>query len=191
MGGQQADRSQLIGLAGTFASGKDTLAKRLVETFGYEHASTGDMVRKIALERYGSVERPVLARTAAEERHVRGAGALVQEALVRHGRPLIVSGLRSLGEAKEIRQAGGILLFIDAPLEVRYERMRSRQRDQEVQQSLEDFTTGEQKEWYGGDRDDDFNLRGIRDMADVVLDNALTLEPFIEAAYRALGLKIA
>lgn len=133
----------------------------------------------------------MLVRTATEERRSRGAGALVQEALAHHGRPLIVSGLRSLGEAKAIRQAGGILLFIDAPLEVRYERMRSRQRDQEVQQSLEEFTIGEQKEWYGGDRDDDFNLRGIRDMADVVLDNALTLEPFIEAAYRALGLKIA
>lgn len=51
MGGERVDRPQLIGLAGTFASGKDTLAKRLIETFGYEHASTSDMVRKIALER--------------------------------------------------------------------------------------------------------------------------------------------
>lgn len=182
---------QLIGLAGTFASGKDTLAKYLVEDFAYEHASTSDMVRKIAAQRYGSVERPVLLRTAEEERRRRGAGAFVQEALAHHQRPLIVSGLRSLGEAKEIRQAGGILFFIDADLAVRYERMCARKRDSEVNQTLEEFRLGEQKEWYAGDDDGAFNLRGIKAMSDIVLENNLELDAFIAAAYQALGLKRA
>lgn len=52
--------TDIIGLAGTFASGKDTVAHKLVEDFGYTHVSTGDMVRRVAQEKYGSIERPVL-----------------------------------------------------------------------------------------------------------------------------------
>lgn len=187
MADEATSKPQLIGLAGTFASGKDTLAKRLVSDFGYEHVSTSEMVRKIALERYGSIERPVLVRTADEERHKRGAGAFVYEALS-HPRPLVVSGLRSLGEAKAIKQAGGVLVFVDASLEVRYERMKSRQRDAEVEQSLEVFAAGEQKEWYAGEGDAEFNLRDIKAMADIVVENDLELEAFIVTAYQSLGL---
>ena len=90
--------SSLIGIAGTFASGKDTVAEFLVRDFGYTHVSTGDMVRKVATEKYGSIERPVLVKTATELRYENGAGALVSEAL-KEARPLVITGIRSLGEA--------------------------------------------------------------------------------------------
>lgn len=182
---------QLIGLTGTFASGKDTLAKHLVDDFAYNHVSTSDMVRSIAFERYGSLERPVLRETAEEERRTHGPGALVIDALTQKEKPLIVSALRSLGEAKEIKKAGGLLVFIDADIAIRYERMKARLRDDEAKQTLEAFTAGEQKEWYGGDGDADFNLRDIKAMADVVIENDLDLDSFIAAAYQALGLKAA
>ena len=41
----------IIGLAGTFASGKDSLARALEEKFGICHISTGDIVRKVAMEK--------------------------------------------------------------------------------------------------------------------------------------------
>lgn len=179
---------ELIGISGTFASGKDTVAEFLVKDFGFTHVSTGDMVRKIAQEKYRSIERPILAKTATELRYENGAGALVTEAL-KEQRPLVITGIRSLGEAKALRAAGGILLFVDAPLEVRYERVIFRSRDNETKLTLEEFRANEEKELYAGPNDEDFNIRGIGEMADVRVENVLPLGEYIQLVYAQLGLK--
>lgn len=168
----------IIGIAGTLATGKDTVAEYLAEQFGYRHISTGDIVRELAMAEHGSIERPVLYETAKSHRESEGAGFLVKRAL-EHDPPLVITGLRSLGEAKALKDGGGILLFIDAPIEVRYERMRSRQRDNETALTLDGFKQNEAKEWYAGPNDSDFNLRDIEKMSDIVIDNALELEPFL------------
>ncbi len=179
--------TDIIGLAGTFASGKDTIAHHLVDDFGYTHVSTGDMVRKVAQEKYGSIERPVLFKTATELRYESGAGALVLEALKEH-RPTVISGIRTLGEAKALLEAGGTLVFVDAPVEIRYERVKSRNRDKETELTLEQFIANEEKEMYAGPNDEDFNIRGIRDLADIVVENTLPLNEFVSQTYHKLGL---
>ncbi len=178
----------LIGLTGTFAGGKDTLAKYLCSELGYNHISTSDIVRKFSKEKYGSIERPFLNKTATELRHTRGAGVLAELALHQGEKPLIVSGIRSLGEAKAIKSLGGIIVFVDAPLEIRYVRMRSRHRDNESQVSLEDFKAREQKEWHTGNTEADYNIPGIKDMADLVIENTDTKETFIEKANHKLAI---
>lgn len=181
-------KNNLIGISGTFASGKDTIAEYLVRDFGYTHVSTSDMVRKIAMEKHGSIERPVLAQTATELRQTEGAGALVVEAL-KEERPLVITGIRSLGEAKALKSAGGVVLFVDAPLEVRYERVKTRNRDCETELTLEQFRASEEKEMYAGPTDADFNIRGIGETADVtIVNDKLTLEEYIDLSYRTLGL---
>ena len=182
-----SNKPTLIGLAGTFAAGKDTISHRLEADFGYRHVSTSEMVRRLARKNYGSIERPILVKTADKLRHQNGAGALVIEAL-KQPVPLIVSGLRSLGEAKAIKEAGGLLVFVDAPAELRYERMRARDRDTETKLSLEEFIAGEQREWHAGDEDADFNLQGIKMMSDHVIDSSKPIDEFVEEAYRAFGL---
>lgn len=177
----------LIGIAGTFASGKDTIAEFLVRDFGYTHVSTGDMVRKVAMSKYGSIERPILVKTATELRYDNGAGALVDEAL-EEARPLVITGIRSLGEAKALKAAGGTLLFVDAPIEIRYERVKSRARDNETLLTVDQFRVNEEKELYAGPNDEDFNIRGIGKMADVHIENTLPLEQYITLAYDRLGL---
>ena len=62
----------IFGLAGTFASGKDSLARHLEEKFNIKHISTGDIVRIYAQEKYGSIERPVLYKMANELRETKG-----------------------------------------------------------------------------------------------------------------------
>jgi dephospho-CoA kinase len=191
----------IIGLSGNFASGKDTLAHYLVEHYHYIHVSTGDIIRQEAIKHYGSVERPVLHKAGEELRRKYGAGATALMALklfderLAAGRPykgLVVSGLRSLGEAKAIKAAGGILMFTDAPVEIRYQRILNRQRDNETQLTLEEFKRQEETEFEpSGDDDVAFNVRGIRDMAAQeghVLDNAGDKDEFIEQAKKLLGL---
>lgn len=181
------DQSQIIGIAGTFASGKDTLAEYLAKDFGFTHVSTGDMVRKVAMDKYGSIERPVLAKTASELRYSQGAGALILEALA-EPRPLVITGIRTLGEAKAVKNTGGQLVFVDAPVEVRYERVKSRARDNETELTLEQFIENEAGEMYSGPNDEDFNIRGIGEMADITLENNGPLESFIAMAYSKLDL---
>lgn len=192
--------TNIIGLAGTFASGKDTLAHYLVQHYNYLHVSTSDMVRQEALKERGSIERPVLHEVADNLRRTHGAGVMVELAITlfeaklaerEDYKGLVVSGLRSLGEAKAIKEAGGILVFTDAPIEIRYERMVSRQRDSETRLSLEEFKAQEAKELEtAGDSDESFNILGIRDMSDVRLTNDTDLDAYLGNAIAALKLDI-
>lgn len=178
---------KIIGLSGTFAGGKDTLAKRLEEQ--YTHVSTGDIVRQVAMREHGSIERNILQKTATEYRHKYGAGYFVQKAIDEGPRPLIVSGIRSLGEAQAVRDAGGIIVYIDAPVEMRYERMRARNRDAEVELSLDEFIVQEEKELVG-DLDDmaAFNIREIGNQAEIHITNDGTLDELYQKASTALDI---
>lgn len=44
-------KKNIITIAGKLGSGKSTTAKKIAETLGYNHYSTGDFMRQIALER--------------------------------------------------------------------------------------------------------------------------------------------
>lgn len=177
---------ELIGVGGTFASGKDSLAQELIKNYGFTHVSTGDMVRAEAMKRYGNIERPTLKITATELRQEFGGGAMVERAL-ESPRPLVITGIRSLGEAKALKNAGGILVFVDADPKVRYERMRSRRRDNETTVSFDEFMAEEEKEMRVGDTDADFSIRAIGEMANLHLDNSGTYDEFAATAIEKLN----
>ena len=182
-----SSRPLLIGFAGTFASGKDLIAHYLSNHYGYFHVSTSEIVRNIAMKERGSVERPVLQVVADEHRKREGADVFVQMAL-QSPRPTVVTGLRSIGEMNAIKAAGGIVAFIDAPVELRYERMVNRDRDEEVNLTLEEFKAGEAAEWHAGDSDTDFNLQGIKESADFVFDSSPGREEFLHNALEQLDI---
>lgn len=189
---------RIIGLAGTFASGKDTLAHYLVKHHDFLHISTGDMLRQEALKTRGSIERPVLHEVADELRRTKGGGLLVELALQTFAakqqerddyKGVVVSGLRSLGEAKAVKAAGGVLIFVDAPIELRYERMIARKRDNETKLTLDEFKAQEARELTVEDAGDaGFNILGIKAMADHVLGNTTTADEFIALVKTRLSL---
>ena len=185
----------IIGFAGTFGSGKDTLADYLKTKYKLLHVSTGDIIREFAKEQYGSIERPVLFKMATYLRSNYGPAFLVERSIEKYNANtklydgVIVSGLRSIGEAKKIKELGGILVYIDAPIEVRYNRMIQRNRDNETQITLKDYKEREKKEMSSGVSDEDFNIKRIGEMADITLINNLPKEQFYEKAEKALELK--
>lgn len=184
----------IIGLSGTFAAGKDVLANNLQDKFGLMHMSTGDIVREIAQMEKGSTERPVLQEVATELRQTYGGGILVQRAIDRYHNSIrtyagvVITGIRSLGEAKEVKALDGKLVFIDAPIELRYQRMQERQRDQEAGLSFEEFKQREKKELNSGLSDADFNISKLKEIADITLENSGTLEDFYAQAEKSLQL---
>lgn len=179
----------LIGVAGTFASGKDLIAHYLSDHFGYTHPSTSELVRNIAMNERGSVERDVLQQVANDHRKKHGADIFVQR-LLDAPRPTVITGLRSLGEAKAIKAAGGIVVFVDAPVELRHERMVRRDRDLETTLTLDEFKAREALELHAGDDDSDFNLLGIKAMADFQLDSSLGRSEYISQALKRLELTL-
>lgn len=158
---------KIIGVSGSFASGQDTLAQYLRDTHGFIWISTSDMVRKVSMERHGSIERPDLFETATYLRRTRGGGVLADIGIeefktLGNNIGLVLSGIRSVGEMKTVLNAGGVMIYTDADPELRYERMVMRQRDAESKLSKEDFLKREQAEWHVGDSDADFNKRDIK-----------------------------
>ena len=182
----------IVGISGSFSSGKDTLAKHLQENNGFMVVSTADIVREIAQAERGSIERPVLHEVANELRHKYGGAVLVERALdryhnsIRNYSGVAITSLRSLGEAKAIKALGGTLVFVDAPIELRYQRMVERHRDDEVTISLAEFTAREEAELASGVTDADFNLLEIEKIADINLVNGGSAEEFFAAADKAL-----
>ena len=186
---------RIIGLAGTFASGKDSLAHFLVNDYNFMHLSTGDIFRQEALRLRNSIERPVLFEVANQLRKERGADVVIQIALeMFHAHQekyqgVVISGVRSIGEVETIKAKGGTMVFVDAPVEIRYQRMASRRRDSEALVSLEEFKAGEEKESKVDPNDKAIqNLAAMREMADVTLVNGSSLEEFLQSAIQALAL---
>lgn len=183
----------IYGLAGTFASGKDSLARHLEEKFAIKHISTGDIVRTYAQEKYGSIERPILYKMANELRDTKGPGVLSKLALEQYESykesypgGVCVSGFRAWAEAEEIKKRGGIIVFTDSPVKTRYIRTIARARDGEKFNTFEEFQAREAKE--NGEVNSEFSIAGIKPRADIVLDNDSDLEEFLEESVKALGL---
>ncbi len=180
----------IIGVTGTFGSGKDTVADILEEEYNVLHVSTSDIVREKSMERHGSIERdPYLKETATYFRKEFGGDYFAREAYKRFEEQAdryagaVITGIRSLGEAKVIKELGGVLVQVDAPIEVRYERMVARKRDEETKTTLDEFKASEANERTGSDDDASFNIDKIGEMADVRIENAGTLDEFKEKIY--------
>lgn len=188
--------NKIIGLAGTFASGKDTLSNFIVEKHQFMHISTGDMIRTAAQEQFGNTERPTLKSTANTMRREQGAGVFVEMALKTYeGNKdlypggVIISGIRSIGEVEALHAAGGKLIFLDAPIELRYSRIQTRQRANEEALSFEQFEASEAAEIQNTKDDPTVqNLAAMKDMADIQLYNNGDIDNFTQEAEKKIKL---
>jgi len=141
------EQSVIIGLTGTFAAGKDTVAEYLQDK-GFEHYSTGDIVREIAKEQNLVPTRDNLRDLGNELRDKFGADFLAKQIIEKKAKTkkIIVSGIRQPGEVKYLKNLKGFyLLAVDAPAKARFERMKKRQREGDPE-TLKEMLEKEKKE---------------------------------------------
>ena len=187
------DKPIIIGLSGTNASGKDTLAEYLRDKHEFVFYHTSNVIRAEASRRYGNILRPTLFKVGNELRAEGGAGVLVEQSLEKYRSSnmnvagIVISSIRTLGEVKALKVAGGILVFIDANRRTRYQRLKARQRADDVI-SYQKFIKQEEAEMHQSDDPAEFNISGVAKMADACLDNSASVNEFITQAEAALNL---
>lgn len=172
---------EIVGISGTSASGKDSGAEYLANKYGYMHISTADLIRQEATRRFNTEDQYVLRQVGIEMRNA-GRNALARLAVQTYSEVrgdyegVIISSYRNPEAADYLRANRGLLVFVDAPAEARYERLEGRQRSGESR-SFEEFMQFERAE-NNGLTDRGLDLMAVRDMSDVFVNNDSDKEQF-------------
>lgn len=168
-------RIRLIGLTGTNGSGKGEAAAYL-KTKGYAYLSLSDLIREELQKEGIEVTRNTLIRKGNELREKHGPDVLARMVMEKVKGKSVIDSIRNPHEVEYLReQQGFILLAIDAPVELRYKRVKKRGR-QESASSLEEFMAKEQEEMTASEKGQ--QLHSCMKMADSVVVNDGTLEDF-------------
>jgi dephospho-CoA kinase len=165
----------IIGITGTNGAGKDLVSQILLKKLGWPYFSLSDELRRIALENNLDVSRPTLQKLGDELRQQHGPSYLSQRIVNRAADDFVVISLRNPYECEPFKQKSKfILIAVDAPVELRYERIAGRDRAGESNWSLADFKRNEEEfEMNGGEYGR--QLGKMIQMADIVVINDGTI----------------
>lgn len=175
--------TKIIGISGTNGSGKDAMGHVLALKHNYLFVSVTDLLREEAKRRGIAVERENLRMISAEWRRKYGYGVLVDQAydhykgLDNKYAGVAISSLRNPHEADRIHELGGIVVWVDANVKTRYQRiqrnMEERGRSDEDNKSFERFVVEEEMEMRalpGGDGAS-LNMGAVKTRSDMVINN--------------------
>ncbi|MBP9836671.1 MAG: AAA family ATPase [Candidatus Pacebacteria bacterium] len=120
----------IIGITGTDGAGKGTVVDYLVSQLGFVHYSSRDLIMR-EVEKRGLEPNRINARIVGNALRAEfGPDVIVKKALEQITKDgvekAVIESIRAVKEAEALKQAGGILLAVDAPTEVRYERIVGR-----------------------------------------------------------------
>ncbi len=143
---------KVIGIFALMGSGKDTVAEYLEEKYGFFHISYGNLVRDLARQLGRSLDRLELIKIQKEYTQMYGQNYFGKLAVkkIRESKEefIALSGIRRPEDAEEPRKAFGedfMLIFVDAPAKIRFERMNARSREGDPE-TLEEFLKQETEE---------------------------------------------
>lgn len=170
---EQAKRPALVGLTGTNGAGKGEVAAYLGRK-GYGHLSLSDVLREELAARGLSASRDNLIAVGNELRARFGPDVLARRTMAKVLGPTVIDSIRNPREVEFLkRQAGFLLIALDAPIEVRFARTRARGRDESAA-TLEEFRAKEDVEMAGSETGQ--QLARCMAMADRRIVNDGTLE---------------
>ncbi|HEX4999379.1 MAG TPA: deaminase [Terriglobia bacterium] len=165
----------LIGLTGRNASGKGEVA-RCLEAKGFHYHSLSDVIREEVRSQGKELTRENLIATGNELRRRFGPAVLAERVLERlpEGAHGVIDSIRNPSEVMALRKTKSFrLIRIEAPVDLRFERAKTRQREKEAV-SLERFIELETIELSGDTASQ--NLLAVEALADETLDNSGTLD---------------
>ena len=171
---------EIIGIAGTNGSGKDALGYIRQSLAKSLTVSLSDILRHELDKKGISHERENLRSLSAEWRATEGPGVLAVRTIeqyheqkeARNLTGLSIVSLRHPAEAQAIKDAGGMVIWVDADIRVRYERITHRGEGRaEDQKTFEEFSAEEKAEMSPEGNNEGLNMSGVRDLADIKITN--------------------
>lgn len=143
----------ILGITGTCAAGKDTIANYLIKNYGFAHHSCSEILRDELKRRNIKKSIANLAAVGNEMRRNFGNGILAKELLDKVFRnreeKIVITSLRHPDEIKELKMLKSCYVVgADAPISVRYERVRGRKNERD-QINFEKFKEEEERQMRG------------------------------------------
>jgi dephospho-CoA kinase len=125
----------VIGITGTIASGKDTVGG-ILHAKGFNHIILSAIIRDEITARGLEPTRKNLQDVGNDLRKQFGGQVLVERALNKfksYDVPLVIDGIRNLDEINFLKENSDFkLIGVDAPFEVRWARVKLRNRDSDL-----------------------------------------------------------
>ena len=166
----------IIGVAGTFGAGKDTIADYLVQKKGFQHVSLSDIISEEAEKRNVDLTDRDAKRLFSDSLAVEwGRDVLAKIALKKKNQEnIVLSSIRKAEEVDYLKdQPHFRLIFVDANIDHRHHRMVKRGRPDEVNLKKEDIEAKEALEMSGQGSQ---NIGYCKEKADILIDNSGTIE---------------
>lgn len=167
------EEARLIGLTGTNASGKGEVA-HFFKKKGYAFYSLSDLVREDLTKKGKEISRDNLIRMGNRLREKFGADILARLVMKKIRGKAVIDSIRNPEEVRYLRrQKDFILLAVDAPVELRYERAKKRGRVESAS-NLQEFMAKEAEEM--SQRETCQQLQKCMELADIKIVNDSNLE---------------
>ena len=175
---------QIIGLAGTNGSGKDSVGQILAEYHSYLFVSVTDLLRAELKARDLPITRENLRSISSEWRQEKGLGVLIDMAVASYQAVkdqyagVVIASLRNSGEADRVHALGGLVVWVDADSRIRYDRVQAnvatRGRAGEDDKTYEQFQAEEADEMNRplGSDDTTLNMSAVKKLSDMQIDNS-------------------
>ncbi len=171
---------KVIAFVGYPLSGKSTAA-RVAREIGIPVVVMGDIVREEAARRGLELTDENLGRIASELREKEGMDAIARRCIpkireeARKSGVVVVDGIRGIAEIERFKRTFGddfVLIAIESPLEVRFERARVRKRSDDVEK-LEDLEERDRRE-------EKWGMKEAMEIADFTIENTGDYEDFVD-----------
>lgn len=160
----------IIGLTGQNASGKGITAEYLKKK-GFEYCSLSDVLREEANKKGIVITRDSLQFLGNKLREEFGNSVLADRTIdgLESSKDYIIDSIRNPSEAEALKKLKGfVLVNVEAPLEIRFERIKARGRENDPE-TLEEFRIIEEIE--NSQDDAGLRIKECQKMADRVLLN--------------------
>jgi len=140
----------VIGLVGPIKAGKGEISRYLVEKYNASIYRFSHILGRILSILYLSQSRENLQNLAISLRREFGSGVLIPaiEAMIKgnDNSLIVIDGIRMIEEAEMIKKMNGILIYINASNQIRYDRLQKPEKTGEELLTFEQFMEAQKKE---------------------------------------------